>query len=1029
MTQDRAQIEEIKSKIDIVSIIGETVKLKHISGDTYKGALDAGSKSGESLNVDRGSQIWKDWANEGKKGDIFNWIAHREGLDIVNDFPHILKIAGDYAGVDVNVGHQPSDNKELLMLNTAIADFYHSQLTDEIRKHIHEQWGITDGTIDDMKIGFAPVNDSLVSETSGAFGPELLKSSGLMIDTGYGVKDFFHGRIMFPYWKGNHVVYFIGRQCDHTPKTKYESAKYKKQLVHSEKRTYISESVNNSYFYGENSLKGANDVLITEGVTDCIMAIQNGIPCISPVTTRFRHEDHTRMLALVKRLDTVYICNDSEDNESGMKGAIDTAKHLETSGVDVRLVQLPRNEGVNKVDVADFLRDATKEDFIHLMQDESVDVLTLLLNRLSIPRSSTAKLRACRSFVENELSGIDEAMRETFVLNEVAERFGYGKREIGKILKSTAKNVDDIDAHGSAAYFDEHGKLMVKTLSEFVMSIAHFKTLEDSKVVYAYSDGIYIANGEDVITKIVHAVLGDETKKNHVAEVVHYIQFTTLIPRDSVNNDITHINLKNGILDIRTCELRPHTPDEIYITQIPVEYNPSAECPVIMSFMDSTMQKPDIKPMLEFIGYCLIPDTKIERSVMLIGEGANGKTVLLSLISAFIGKNNKSSESLQMLEKDPYSAAELYGKLINVFPDLASGMIYDNHMFKMLTGNESDIRARKIYERPFKFKNTARLIFGANKVPPVPQNDFAYFRRWMLFEFKNKFIGADCDKDILDKLTVYTELSGLLNKVLPHLKHVLSCGDYSYDKTIEQVENIYRINSDPIAAFTEECVISSDDDCLKILMYQRFILWCETNKVKVVGENIFSRRLKKLGYTNKRQASGERSYVWESCNIVEEFKSVQVLENQKKFMDGFYRGREDHPSNRPSNDTHCLRVGEFKIDVDKKNKSYTCKQCGDFVDGWTDEPPDSEKIRPKIFLDSQNLDGFNKINDGSKKQSQSMRFNVSIVKDMIIQSNVLSEVIEKCERVGVTNVEQVINLLKVEGRILQPSANEIIWVN
>lgn len=1029
--QNRAVIDEIKDKIDIVNLIGETVKLKHVSGATYKGAIDSSSKSGESLNVDRSQQVWKDWANDGNKGDVYNWIAYRDGLDINIDFSQILKIAAECAGVELPNYYQSTDNKELLTLNTAIAKFYHSQLTKDIRTHISEEWGIVDKTIDDMKIGFAPVSDSLVNMTEGAFKPELLKSSGLMIDTGYGVKDFFKGRIMFPYWKGDYVVYFIGRQCEHTPKTKYESAKYKKQLVHNDKRSYISESVNNSYFYGENSIKGAKDVLITEGVTDCIMAMQNDIPCISPVTTRFRQDDYSRMLSLIKRIDTVYICNDSEDNESGMKGAVDTAKFLESKDIDVRLIRLPRGEGVEKIDVADFLRDNTKEDFEHLMKNESFYIWDLLLADVIVPSSTTARMKRCKTFLEDDLSGMNDDIFNTFALNDVATKFNLGKRDVGRLLKSinrTDQIESDIDQDMN--FFDENGRLQVKKISEYVMSVAYIKTVSDNKNVYNYENGVYVPRGEDVITKIVHAVLGDLTKKHHVAEVIHYIQYATLIDRNKINHDTIRINLRNGIYNRETKQLELHTPEFMSIVQIPVDYNPDAKCVQFGEFIKEVMHEEDIKIMYEFFGYCLIPDTKIERAVMLYGKkGANGKSKMLSVLTSFLGKSNTSSESLKMLENDQFSLAELYGKLANVFPDIPSTTIYDNSVFKMLTGDEVVLRAVRKFEHSFQFKNTARLIFSANTPPPIPGNDPAYHRRWIMLEFPNHFEGDNCDEDILRKLTTDEELSGILNIALQSLDGLLEKGDFSYDKTVEETTRIYKINSDPIFVFVDEVVVYSDDDCRKPFVYNKYCQWCRKNHLQVEHENVFSKRFIKLGFSSGRESTGERKSVWCNCSFRKLGQSVIGSGLSSDVAQPLTVDEEStNPSGRQGEKdivAHEVILLDKNVENLKLNLPYTY----------------NVKKTPSALTDSKNQADAKRLCDvkgqtapldaltDSKYLGRDVRFNISIVKDMMMQTNLLKEVISKCERVGVTDVEQIINKLKIEGRIFQKNETEIMWVN
>ncbi|MCK5343873.1 MAG: hypothetical protein KAR20_10740, partial [Candidatus Heimdallarchaeota archaeon] len=220
----------IKEKLDIVDVIGETTNLKNIGGGQYTGATQAGSKSGRSLNVDRNQQVFNDWASDAK-GDVFNWIAYSENLDIITDFPAILKTAAEMAGITLNNSNIKVnvEANNIFTTTTAIAEHYHNCLTDEHRKYITEKWGITDETIDRLHIGFAPVDENLCVVFDGLFHKEDLLKTGFLIKTRDGIKSFYKGRIIFPYWKGGKVVYSIARQTEWTPENEFEKSKYKKQ--------------------------------------------------------------------------------------------------------------------------------------------------------------------------------------------------------------------------------------------------------------------------------------------------------------------------------------------------------------------------------------------------------------------------------------------------------------------------------------------------------------------------------------------------------------------------------------------------------------------------------------------------------------------------------------------------------------------------------------------------------------------------------------------------------------------------------
>lgn len=381
MVDNRAMIELIKDKLDIVDLISQSINLTDSGNGIYKGASSSGSKSGKSLNVDKNIQLWNDWSTK-QGGDVFNWIAQVENLDVTKDFKLILSIAAERAGVVLESDINNSEAYELFTFLAATCGYYNSQLTEDMRFEINKRWGISNETIDRLKIGYAPVDENALQfAMKDLFQRDIIEKSGLVIKSSNGWVDFYQGRYIFPYWKNGKVEYTIGRRIEGlTPDKEYEVGKYKKQLLFKKNnesgfgREYISQAIKNNVFYGEDSLRSANNCIITEGVTDCIMAIQAGFPCVSPVTVQFQKNDYDKIYELVKKLDAVYICNDNEVSGAGHKGAVASAEYLVSRGVDVCLVQLPRKNEIDKIDLADYLKDNSADALRELMlRSETVE--------------------------------------------------------------------------------------------------------------------------------------------------------------------------------------------------------------------------------------------------------------------------------------------------------------------------------------------------------------------------------------------------------------------------------------------------------------------------------------------------------------------------------------------------------------------------------------------------------------------------------------------------------------------------------
>lgn len=417
-------------------------------------------------------------------------------------------------------------------------------------------------------------------------------------------------------------------------------------------------------------------------------------------------------------------------------------------------------------------------------------------------------------------------------------------------------------------YFAKKGGLLVKDVSEKIMSMYIFITFDDTEEIYYYQNGIYLPSGEKIIIKAVQEMLKNYVRSTHKNEVMAYIRTRTYVNRKNIYNGSRYVNLENGVYDRQKKMLLDHDPSRIFTSQIPVAYDEDATCPRIVKFLDEVLQKDDIQCVLEFFGYCLIPSAHLQKAMMLTGIGANGKSVLLNLLTMFIGHDNTSRESLQQLEEDKFSMAELYQKHVNAFPDIPSSAMYENSVFKMLTGDETELRAQRKFQHPFKFKNTAKLIFSANQMPPVPNGDHAYFRRWLLIEFLQVFDEDRRDIDLINKLTAPSELEGLLQLSLKALDVLEKNGRFTTRYHTDDIEKMYRLKSDPIGLFVEECVAFSDDDTDKADMLQHLVKWCTIKGIKPMSAEALGKRLMKMSFKSRAtRFNGIYRRVWENCSL------------------------------------------------------------------------------------------------------------------------------------------------------------------
>jgi putative DNA primase/helicase len=216
------------------------------------------------------------------------------------------------------------------------------------------------------------------------------------------------------------------------------------------------------------------------------------------------------------------------------------------------------------------------------------------------------------------------------------------------------------------------------------------------------------------------------------------------------------------------------------------------------------------------------------------------------VILAFLGEQNVSSVSIQQLAtKDKFVIASLYGKMANIRDDLSKDVIYSGGKIKELTGR-FQVEGQKKFGDPFNFTNRAYFIFSCNALPPVQEDDSAYFNCVLIRLFKNKFGGyAKPDRELQDKLTTPDELSGILNWALEGLKRLRDNGwNFGNTITVDETREEYKRKSDPVWAYaTDRLLEDSEGEVFKEALYNDFKGYCKDKKIPLLSRDTFFKTL------------------------------------------------------------------------------------------------------------------------------------------------------------------------------------------
>lgn len=331
------------------------------------------------------------------------------------------------------------------------------------------------------------------------------------------------------------------------------------------------------------------------------------------------------------------------------------------------------------------------------------------------------------------------------------------------------------------------------------------------------------------------------------------------------------INCANGVVDLNTLELQPHSADYIFLGKLPVKYDPEADCPVWKRFLETTLEDKHIPTLQEFIGYCLIPDTRFQKALMLYGTGANGKSVVINTINALFGENYTSHVSLSKLQSNRFASYELVGKLVNTSSETANYTGKELDMFKaIVSGDDVFVESKGVAGSSTKL--FSRLIFASNTLLRSGDKTDGNYRRWIIIPFNKQFKGEDADLFLQDKIN--KELSGVLNWAIEGLKRLYKQGKFSY-VDMDMVEAMLAEN-DTVVAHAIGCLkVTGNDKDRETLqnVYNNYIWYNveERNKEKkyLAGKNSYVKRLMEL-YPEIKKVRQSEGMVLKGVKIINE---------------------------------------------------------------------------------------------------------------------------------------------------------------
>lgn len=426
----------------------------------------------------------------------------------------------------------------------------------------------------------------------------------------------------------------------------------------------------------------------------------------------------------------------------------------------------------------------------------------------------------------------------------------------------------------------------IQKTADYFNSKYHFKTIATQKFdkLYIWTGRVWENQGEALIKEDFERILEKYAKNNPLLEVISKIKRKNFI--ESIEFERTNINLvplENGVFNIETKELLPHSPNNFFKTYIPVLYDSTACCPIFLKFINEILYPEDIPVIQEWFGFQLYRRYLYKKAMILVGEPNTGKTVLLNVLTNFIGEKNKTGLSLQAIgSHNNFTKMSLKNMHSNIYDDLAPDDVNSGGNFKMATG-AGNITAEEKFGDLCQFQTYAKMTFACNAIPPVKYTDDpGYYLRWIVIRMDNAIPIEEQDEFLVDK--ILSEKSGIFNWAIEGLLRLLTNHKFSYLKNVEEIKSIMEMFGDTLVKFGNDVLDKSvGHKITKEDMNIVYRVWCSEDK----GRPVFSKenlgRLLDKKITYLIATSDGKTRYWSNVALKDVWKDkLDIMNNNVK---------------------------------------------------------------------------------------------------------------------------------------------------
>lgn len=338
------------------------------------------------------------------------------------------------------------------------------------------------------------------------------------------------------------------------------------------------------------------------------------------------------------------------------------------------------------------------------------------------------------------------------------------------------------------------------------VKITYFMKVLDGETLI-YDDGKYRTITNKFLDRMLLRLTKGWVNPKHINHFLRMIEGHCYVMNLDKLLDSTagHINLKNGVLNVSDRELSSHSPQMFFTYKLPWEYDKSCGQPsrwieYLLDRLDGKQETVDA--LAEVFGYCMLGGNPwLHKAIIFYGDGRNGKSTVLEILSAMLGKENVSSVPIDKLNK-PFSAIALKGKMANITGENKNKPI-DPEIFKTAVGGEH-ITASYKFKDEFPLRIQCRFIFACNELPQFQDATPGLTERLYFIPFR-KYI-SDRDRNPFIAKELMKEMPQIINWALDGADRLISRGRLPDTKDHAEMFLQYRKESDSVFDWAENYV-------------------------------------------------------------------------------------------------------------------------------------------------------------------------------------------------------------------------------